>query len=96
MHAFTERSARRRLRPTPTWPSVRIRWRARRRTVDGSPIWGRAALMNSGAYAHFDAWATEDTYFPVDDELAAMRDTTFQAECIWQDPPHTLLVGRKT
>ena len=33
---------------TPTWPSVRIRWRARRRTVDGSPIWGRAVLMNSG------------------------------------------------
>ena len=48
------------------------------------------------AYAHFDAWAAEDTYFPVDDELAAMREATFQAECLWQDPPHTLLVGRKT
>ena len=47
------------------------------------------------AYKHFDAWAAADTYFPADDELAAMREATFQADCIWQDPPHTLLVGRK-
>ena len=48
MHAFTGRSVPAASSSTPTWPSVRIRWRARRRTVDGSPIWGRAALMNSG------------------------------------------------
>ena len=57
---------------------------------------GSCGIDEQRAYAHFDAWATEDTYFPVDDELAAMRDATFQAECLWQDPPHTLLVGRKT
>ena len=57
---------------------------------------GSCGIDEQRAYAHFDTWATEDTYFPVDDELAAMRDATFQAECIWQDPPHTLLVGRKT
>ena len=62
----------------------------------GPPIWGRAALMNSGPMHTSTHGRREDTYFPVDDELAAMRDTTFQAECIWQDPPHTLLVGRKT
>ena len=48
------------------------------------------------AYEHFDAWSAEDTYFPVDDELAAMREAKFQAECLWQDRPNTLLVGRKT
>ena len=48
------------------------------------------------AYEHFEAWSAEDTYFPVDDELAAMREAKFQAECLWQDRPNTLLVGRKT
>ena len=57
---------------------------------------GSCGIDEQRAYAHFDAWSTEDTYFPVDDELAAMRNATFQAECLWQDPPHTLLVGRKT
>ena len=47
------------------------------------------------AYEHFAAWSAEDTYFSVDDELAAMREAKFQADCIWQDRPHTLLVGRK-
>ena len=31
------------------------------------------------AYEHFEAWSAEDTYFPVDDELAAMREAKFQA-----------------
>ena len=26
------------------------------------------------AYEHFDEWASEDTYFPLDDELTAMRE----------------------
>ena len=47
------------------------------------------------AYQHFAEWSAEDTYFPLDDELAAMRDAKFHAECIWRHRPHTLLVGRK-
>ena len=47
------------------------------------------------AYEHFDEWSAEDTYFPVDDELVAMREAKFHAECIWRDCPNTLLVGRK-
>ena len=47
------------------------------------------------AYEHFDEWSEEDTYFPLDDELAAMREAGFQAECAWLDRPNTLLVGRK-
>ena len=47
------------------------------------------------AYEHFDEWSEEDTYFSLDDELAAMREAQFHAECIWRDCPNTLLVGRK-
>ena len=59
-----------------------------------------AHLVSSGiderrAWEHFDEWAAEDTYFPVDDELAAMEGAGFRAECIWRDAPFTLLAGRK-
>ena len=47
------------------------------------------------AYEHFAEWSAEDTYFPLDDEIAAMRKAKFHAECIWRDCPNTLLVGRK-
>ena len=47
------------------------------------------------AYEHFDEWADEDTYFPLDDELTALREAGFHAECAWQNQPNTLLVGRK-
>ena len=47
------------------------------------------------AYEHFDEWSAEDTYFSLDDELTAMREAKFHAECIWRDRPNTLLVGRK-
>ena len=62
-------------------------------------IW-TAHLVSRGidekrAREHFDEWASEDTYFPVGEELAAMREAGFDAECAWKDPPNTLLVGRK-
>ena len=46
---------------------------------------GSRGIDEQRAYAQCDAWATEDTYCPVDDELTAMRDATFQAECLWQE-----------
>lgn len=70
--------------------------RARDRTYR---LWA-AHLVSCGisserAYRHFDEWALEDTYFPLDEELAAMREAGFDAECAWRDPPNTLMVGRK-
>ena len=47
------------------------------------------------AWRHFDEWAEEDTYFPMEDELAAMREAGFHADCIWRHCPNSLLVGRK-
>lgn len=47
------------------------------------------------ACRHFDEWAEEDTYFPMEDELAAMREAGFRSDCAWRSCPNTLLVGRK-
>lgn len=57
-------------------------------------------LVSSGiseerAWQHFEEWAQEDTYFPLEEELEAMRQAGFDAECIWRDAPNTLMVGRK-
>lgn len=62
-------------------------------------IWA-AHLVSRGideqrARKHFDEWSSEDTYFPLDDELDAMRQAGFDAQCVWREPPNTLLVGRK-
>ena len=62
-------------------------------------IWA-AHLVSCGieewrAYEHFDEWAVEDTYFPIEDELAALRKVGFHAECAWRDQPNTRFVGRK-
>ena len=54
-----------------------------------------AASTRRRAYQHFDEWAEEDTYFPIEDELAAMHQAGLHAECVWQCRPNTLLVGRK-
>ena len=46
------------------------------------------------AFEHFEEWADEDTYFPLDEELAAMRAAGFDAECIWQEGAIAVVVGR--
>ena len=61
--------------------------------------WARH-LVGSGierhrAWEHFAEWADEDTYFPLDEELAAMREVGFEAECVWQEPPFSLVVASK-
>ena len=46
------------------------------------------------AFEHIEEWAEEDTYFPLDEELAAMRDAGFDAECIWREATIAVMVGR--
>ena len=48
------------------------------------------------AYEHFQEWAGEDTYFPLEAELDALIRAGFEARCAWRNIPNTLLVGRKT
>ena len=46
------------------------------------------------AYQHFEEWAGEDTYFPVERELEAMASAGFRAEIAWHEGPAAVLVGR--
>ena len=46
------------------------------------------------AHRHFEEWAEEDTYFPVEDELEAMTAAGFDARPVWCEGPVTVLVGR--
>jgi hypothetical protein len=45
------------------------------------------------AWRHFEEWAEEDTYFPLEDELTALRAAGFQARCPWREGPMSLIVG---
>ena len=46
------------------------------------------------AWAHFDEWAGEDTYLPLDAELASLRSAGFDAERVWNDGPIGVVVAR--
>ena len=51
-----------------------------------------AHLVSSGiseerAYRHFAEWQEEDTYFPRDEEAAAMRAAGFEVATVWSDGP---------
>jgi tRNA (cmo5U34)-methyltransferase len=42
-------------------------------------------MTDAEARAHFAAWAREDRYFPLDEELAALRRAGFaEVECFWR------------
>jgi len=42
-------------------------------------------ISDAEARAHFAAWAEEDRYFPLDAELAALREAGFgEVECFWR------------
>ena len=47
------------------------------------------------AFEHFEEWADEDTYFPLEEELAAVVAAGFDAECVWRDRGMAVVVGRK-
>ena len=46
------------------------------------------------ALEHFEEWSEEDTYFPLEDELAAMAAAGFEAKCVWREVGIAVLVGR--
>lgn len=57
-------------------------------------------LMSHGideqkAFEHFEEWSEEDTYFPLEDELAAVAAAGFETECVWLEVGIAVLVGRK-
>lgn len=54
-----------------------------------------SGIPEERAWAHFEEWAEEDTYLPLDAELAALRDIGFDAERVWNDGPVGVVVARK-
>ncbi len=52
-------------------------------------------IREEQAYAHFDEWADEDTYLPLEAELGALRRLGFQAEQVWSAGPMGVVVARK-
>ena len=53
-------------------------------------------IAEERAWNHFAEWADEDTYFPVEDELAALTDAGFDATCLWRVVPVTVIKAAKS
>ena len=47
------------------------------------------------AFAHFKEWAEEDAYFPLEEELAAMRAAGFRSDCVWREGSIVVVTGHK-
>ncbi len=52
-------------------------------------------IERARAFEHFAEWADEDTYFPLEAELEALRAGGFDAECVWQQGPMAVVAGRR-
>ncbi|MDH3270941.1 MAG: class I SAM-dependent methyltransferase [Gemmatimonadota bacterium] len=52
-------------------------------------------IAEEEAWAHFDEWAAEDTYLPLEDELSALRRIGFEAQCVWNNGPVGVVVALK-
>lgn len=46
------------------------------------------------ARAFFRAWASEDRYFPLTKELAALKAAGFDTEVVWRRPPFGVVLAR--
>lgn len=54
-----------------------------------------SGIEEARAWQHFQEWAGEDTYFPLEAELAALATAGFDARCVWQRGPSTLVVAER-
>ena len=55
----------------------------------------RQGIDEQRAFEHFEEWSEEDTYFPLEEELAAVASAGFDAECVWREVGITVVVGRR-
>jgi tRNA (cmo5U34)-methyltransferase len=55
----------------------------------------RSGIDDAEARRHFAEWSGEDTYFPLEDELAALTAAGFDARCVWREEPSTVVVARR-
>lgn len=52
-------------------------------------------IPDEQAHENFASWAAEDTYLPLEAELAALRAVGFVAERVWNDGPIGVVVAEK-
>ncbi len=53
-------------------------------------------ISGDRARQYFEEWSDEDTYLPMETELAALESVGFKAECVWENGPMGVLVANKT
>ena len=54
-----------------------------------------SGIAEDRAWEHFDEWSTEDFYFPLENELAALEEAGLAAQCLWRATPSTVMKGVK-
>ena len=52
-------------------------------------------ISEDRAWQHFEEWAEEDVYMPLEDELAGLGSAALAAECIWRLTPATVISATK-
>ncbi len=52
-------------------------------------------IVETQAWQHFEEWSSEDTYLPLEDELAALAAVGFEARRVWNAGPMGVVVARK-
>ena len=54
-----------------------------------------SGIAEERAWQHFEEWAEEDTYLPLDAELAELARIGFEARCVWREGPIGVVVAKK-
>ena len=54
-----------------------------------------SGISEDRAWRHFDEWAEEDTYLPLDAELEALAQLGFEADRVWSDGPIGVVVAKR-
>lgn len=54
-----------------------------------------SGIPEARAWEHFEEWAGEDTYFPLEEELAALSSVGFRARCLWREGVATVVVATR-
>lgn len=52
-----------------------------------------SGISEPDGWRHLEEWAEEDTYFPLEEEMAAMTEAGFDTECVWRNGPMAVVVG---
>jgi tRNA (cmo5U34)-methyltransferase len=55
----------------------------------------RSGIEERRAWQHFEEWADEDTYLPLEAELEALGEAGFAATCEWRLGPMSVVVARR-